>query len=395
MRPSDLGAYPCQGMVRMNTYGRDERRRALWRAGVSAPFGVLAGLLIAACVVEPADDIESRDGDLPIQQPIPGTRVPAPLPGAHCSIEVEGVGLVDMEEDYLPHVIQCENGAAGLEALKAQAVAARSVAYYAIETSGSICDSQDCQVYTCASEPGPLAYQAVEETSGIYLAYNNTLTYGFYVAGDPNSSPPTCVGVSGATEHWVTYNEGQTSTDVEQTALGFVHDPGDPGYGQNRGCMSQNGAHCLEDNNSYDYVDILRFYYGDDIEVIQAEGDCVLPLPGEGTGSSGDPETTGAEGTTSGGGADDSTGGGDESPDPDSGPGNDDDPLPPPGGTAGGGSGGGGGTSAETVDPGLPATFGESEDDGGCACRTRPASGSGSWWLLAGLGLLGRVRRRR
>ena len=53
---------------------------------------------------------------------------------AYCSISVTGHGSVDMELDYLPHVIACENNGAGLEALKAQAIAARSVAYYNMAT---------------------------------------------------------------------------------------------------------------------------------------------------------------------------------------------------------------------------------------------------------------------
>ncbi len=371
------------------------------RQGVAAPMAALlvvalAGMVGGACSIEPAEDagIEPRDGALPLKQPLAGTRVVAPIGGAHCEINVEGSGTLDMEEDYLPHVIQCENGGANLEALKAQAIAARSVAYYEMETSGSICDSQGCQVYSCGNNPEPIHYQAVHETSGIYLMYNETLTYGFYVAGDSDTAPPACVGVSGSTEGWVTYNEGLTGTDVEQTALGFIHDPSDFGYGQNRGCMSQWGARCLENNNGYDYLDILRFYYGDDIELIQAEGACVMELPGEGSDSSGeppDPTTDGGEVDT--GNETDTNGGGDDDPDPDSGGGSGDDL---PGGTAGTpGDDGGGTTGVDTVDPGLPGTFGESEDGGGCGCRADAGRGqSGAWWLLGGLWLWNRRRRR-
>lgn len=333
--------------------------------------------------------IEPRDAELPLSAPPAVAKVPAPLPGAHCEIDVDGVGTLDMEGDYLPHVIQCENGGANLEALKAQAIAARSVAYYAIETSGSICDSQGCQVYTCASSPSATAYQAVEETSGIYLMYNNTLTYGFYVAGDANTSPPSCVGVSGSTEGWVTYNEGNSGFDVEQTALGYIHDPGDAGYGQNRGCMSQNGAACLEDNNGYDYVDILRFYFGDDIILQQGEGSCVTPPPGEETTTGEPPTTSGAEGssgepplTT---GADGSTGV----------PSGDTGDEPPP---ADSGSEGSDGQATDgppnAVDPALPGTFGADDEAGGCACRSS-AQGRAPWWLLGVLGLVARRRRRR
>lgn len=357
---------------------------------------LLAGGTLVACQVQTNDDTAPRDGQLPLHNLPQATQVPAPLAGAHCSISVDGQGVLDIEEDYLPHVIQCENGGANLEALKAQAIAARSVAYYAIETSGSICDSQGCQVYSCGNTPQAIHHQAVEETSGQYLMFNSTLTYGFYVAGDPATPPPACMGdVNVGTEHWVTYNEGQSGFDVEQTELGFVHAPGDPGYGQNRGCMSQWGARCLENDNGYDHDDILRFYYGADVEVIQAEGACVMPLPGEGdsstgdvpgddttgamTGSDPDPESTGSPSTDGPG------------PDPDTG----DDGLPP------------GGTAADTdsaddpadgsvddgVDPALPTTFGQNDGEGSCACRSTESGGGGGWWMWLGV-LLWRRRRR-
>ena len=195
---------------------------------------------------------------------------------AYCSIVVDGVGEISMEDDYLPHVVTCENGGAGLEALKAQAIAARSVAYYAMASQGSICDGQACQVYTCSHAPTPEAIQAVEATRGQYLSYGGFLTYGFYVAGDPQTAEPSCAGDPAVgTEQWVTNNEGAQGSAVEQTPLGFIHDVDDYGYGQNRGCMSQWGARCLEDAAGYDHIDILRAYYGDDIEIVQAQGPCV------------------------------------------------------------------------------------------------------------------------
>ncbi|MBX3129862.1 MAG: hypothetical protein KF718_24310 [Polyangiaceae bacterium] len=197
--------------------------------------------------------------------------VVAPLAQAYCSITVQTKGVKSMEEDYLPRVITCENGGANLQALKAQAIAARSVAYYAIATSGSICDSQGCQVYTCGAQPQAKHYQAVQETAGMYLSYASMLTYGFYVAGDSAVQPPGCKDVGGTTTKYITYNQGKTGTGVTQTTLGWV---GPPGYGQNRGCMGQWGARCLENNNGYDYVQILRFYYGDDIQILKAPGPC-------------------------------------------------------------------------------------------------------------------------
>jgi MYXO-CTERM domain-containing protein len=367
--------------------------RCCARGSWVALVGLLASL--ACDVDEPGASgpgREPRDAELPLQAPPAVAKVPAPLAGAHCSIDVEGVGTLDMEEDYLPHVIQCENGGANLEALKAQAIAARSVAYYNIETSGSICDGQGCQVYSCGATPAAIHYQAVEETSGLYLNYNDTLTYGFYVAGDSNASPPLCVGVSGSTEGWVTYNEGLSGTNVVQTELGFVHDPGDSGYGQNRGCMSQWSARCLENDNGYDSLGILRFFYGDDIELTQAAGACVLPLPGEESTSGEPPVTTGVGDST--GEPPGSTGGGSEGPAADDGT----DPDPPLPGESGNGSEGGSGVAtdgpADDVDPALPGAFGEDEDSAGCACRSTAAPSTAAWWLLGVLGVAARRRRR-
>ncbi|NJK32065.1 MAG: hypothetical protein HC927_06400 [Deltaproteobacteria bacterium] len=234
----------------------------------------------AACVEEPEELVLRAD-----YTPGPYAYVKSPLDKAYCSVYVEGKGWKSMETDYLPRVITCENGGANLEALKAQAIAARSVAYYNMSEKGSICDSQGCQVYTCGKKPSAKAYQAVAETSGMYLSHDEVLTYGFYVAGDPNTNSPTCVGTPGVgTEGWVTYNKNKTGTGVKQTKLGWVFKPTDKGYGQNRGCMSQWGARCLENQAGYGYMDILRFYYGADIEVLEAQGACVVDhsgAPGE------------------------------------------------------------------------------------------------------------------
>ncbi|PRP92201.1 Stage II sporulation protein [Enhygromyxa salina] len=239
--------------------------------------------------------------------PAPSAWIPAPLPEAYCEILVEGKGVKDMETDYLPHVITCENGGANLEALKAQAIAARSVAYYYIANQGSVCDSQGCQVYTCGAEPSAAAYQAVEETSGMYLNFNGVLTYAFYVAGDPNTPAPSCVGdVDVGTEHWVTYNENMAGPDVEQTALGWVFEPDENGFGQNRGCMSQWGARCLENNNGYGYEDILRFYYGEDTNLTQAQGACIGEV-GDGDGDSGDGDSGDGDGDSGDGDGGDSS----------------------------------------------------------------------------------------
>jgi len=196
---------------------------------------------------------------------------------AFCSVNVRGIGWVDAETDYLPHVIQCENGGADLEALKAQAVAARSYMYYKMETSGSVADGTGDQVYSCGHTPQPIHLEAVSATAGQVLTYMGVTVCAFYVAGADPSNRGTCIATSGdsdptGTEHYVTYNEGLSGDDVEQTTLGLVH----PTNHRNRGCMSQWGARCLDEGGD-GYRDILRFYYGADIIFETAEGECVTP----------------------------------------------------------------------------------------------------------------------
>ncbi|HIN85723.1 MAG TPA: hypothetical protein EYN06_04510 [Myxococcales bacterium] len=193
---------------------------------------------------------------------------------AYCKAEVLGKGIKDVESDYLPRVVRCENGGAPLEALKAQAVAARSYLYYKLNTSGSIADGTSDQVYTCSAQPGAIHHQAVQETAGQVLRYKNTQVAAFYVAGAMPSTA-SCKPVAGDndwsnTEKYVTYNWGKSGSSLTQTSLGWV----DSGNDANRGCKSQNGAACLA-NNGWSYQDILKFYYGMDIIMDNAQGDCI------------------------------------------------------------------------------------------------------------------------
>ncbi len=220
---------------------------------------------------------------------------------AYCTATVTGVGDVDVENDYLPHVVMCENGGASFEALKAQAVAARSYLYYRLNGTGSIGDGTGDQVYTCGNQPGMAQYMAVAATSGQVLGYMGTQVAAFFVAG-AKQSPPSCTGGTNdptGTEHYVTYNQGKSGDTIDQTPLGFVS----PGNYANRGCLSQNGSDCLSDDGML-YDEILRFYYGEDIELVQALGACVT-APDTPDAGAGDGADAGA-----GGGGDGDLGGG-------------------------------------------------------------------------------------
>lgn len=213
----------------------------------------------------------------------------------YLNVEVHNVGstadsiVIPVESDYLPNVVQAENGAASLEALKAQAVAARSYLYYKLNNQGWISDGTEDQVYTPggSSTPGgsaPTANQllAVSSTAWEILRFRDTQVCAFYVAGTrPSTSGTAMYGVaeagdtpSSTTESYVTYNRGAAwgGTGYHQTTLGWVNS----GNYANRGAKSQNGADFLSDNG-WNYVDILRFYYGADIRLEMAK----IPSSGE------------------------------------------------------------------------------------------------------------------
>src|SRR5688500_6305532 len=104
----------------------------------------LAAVVLAACGGSISDGGGGDGGDVDAE-------VPSLM--ALCQVEVRGVGTLEVETDYLPHVVQCENGAASSAALEAQAIAARSYLYYKLERESSISDGQGDQVYSCGRDP--------------------------------------------------------------------------------------------------------------------------------------------------------------------------------------------------------------------------------------------------
>lgn len=261
---------------RGNHRGNHREHRARRKAGITgAGSGKLcmvffsAGCMIAAWMtagcMDTWDDYDRYDTH----------RLPVT---AYCEANVQGVGWVDVENDYIPRVVACENGAAPFEALKAQAVTARTYLYYKMDGQGSIADGQNDQVYTCGNQPQQIHYDAAAETAGQVIRYSGVTICSFYVAGAiPSTS--SCIPAPGDsdtfnTERYVTYNEGYSGDDVEQSTLGWV----DPSNVYNRGCMSQNGSSCLDSVRGYTYRQMLNFYYGEDISVVTAVGPCVDPV---------------------------------------------------------------------------------------------------------------------
>lgn len=177
------------------------------------------------------------------------------------------------DTNYIPNVVYFENGLASWEALKAQAVAARSYAFYRMETGGSIQNGTVDQVYYRPFAGGPSAIHlaAALATEGEVISFAGLQTAAFYVAG-AIPSLPNGFAIPGDpdptnTEKWVTYPHlfNKIGNQNLGTPLGFQGTPSNPFY-RNRGAMSQNGSDFLSDNGT-SYVDILKFYYGADIQL--------------------------------------------------------------------------------------------------------------------------------
>lgn len=83
------------------------------------------------------------------------------------SITVDGVGSIDFESNYLMGIAEMPSSFP-MEALKAQAVAARTYAYRYKQNGQSICTDEACQVYSAskAANPPDAWKQAVESTKG-------------------------------------------------------------------------------------------------------------------------------------------------------------------------------------------------------------------------------------
>ena len=106
------------------------------------------------------------------------------------------------------------------------------------------------------------------------------LIASFYVAGaipaGPfNPSDPSAIPNPGDpdptnTEQFVTYpyENGLVGGDNPGSTLGFIGTPTNPNW-PNRGAKSQNGADFLSDNSIH-YIDILKCYYGADIQLRSA-----------------------------------------------------------------------------------------------------------------------------
>ena len=102
---------------------------------------------------------------------------------------INGVNM----EDYIRGVIPYEmSGSWPLEALKAQAICARTYAYANLgkhKADGfDLCNTTDCQVYYGTGSANERTDQAVLETAGMYLTYAGELITAYYYSSNGGAS---------------------------------------------------------------------------------------------------------------------------------------------------------------------------------------------------------------
>lgn len=233
--------------------------------------------------------------------------------GGFCQVEVKRFGRLDLEKDYLPRVVWCENREApeaSFEALKAQAIAARTYALYRVYdyTSPGALDpghgtaSQSDQSYDCGTPSGASwerAQRAVAQTSGqVFInATTGHIVWGCYASGaDRDLRDATCRATSSHyTERHMTRNQGRAwgAPGFSQTTLGGVS-PSSSTY-NNHGCMGQKEANCLASAQGKSASEILRYFYGN-VRLVQLDAPC---FQAANTVAAGDRASSGVPPTTS------------------------------------------------------------------------------------------------
>lgn len=161
---------------------------------------------------------------------------------AHCAVHLEGKPI-DFER-YVAGVVWCEMGSrrnAGAEALKAQAIAARSVGYHSLEKTGKLpSNDQSGQVFSGGHCPRPVSHEvqaAVEQTRGVIMLAlaerSRVVAHPFYVDGSVVGGKDcnTSAGYISPLQPLVT-RPGEKSRQGDNSPA-------------NIGTMSQNGARCL------------------------------------------------------------------------------------------------------------------------------------------------------
>jgi hypothetical protein len=198
-------------------------------------------------------------------------------------------GRMRVEEEYLPGVVDCEiaHYTRSMAALEAQAIAARTYLARHLEARG-----RDARVpigphFQCWRRPiHARSRRAVERTQGVVLRHRGALINANYASGahrlrdDCTPRPPREHGYAHPswdamraawrrgqrfrsfpwTEVFVTDNRGRRGAEVVPTLQAGRHPT-------NRGALGQYAAICLAERQGLRAPEILRVFYGEDVDL--------------------------------------------------------------------------------------------------------------------------------
>lgn len=169
----------------------DGVQRSATNLGLNWPVQAISGqLYVDGQVVGKSLTLEPSDGSLTVWD---NTSYRGALRLTAKGNNFQIINVVDLES-YLRGVVAAEMpGSWPLEALKAQAVAARTYVLYSMKPTNTydICATTDCQKYRGVAEEHPNSDQAVFETAGQVLTYGGAFakTYFHSDSGGVLASP--------------------------------------------------------------------------------------------------------------------------------------------------------------------------------------------------------------
>jgi hypothetical protein len=184
---------------------------------VRAAAGVLP-LFLFGCLVEVGGLEEEEEVELERSMAV------AFNSQAICKVKVSGYGTVDVETEYVPRVVWCEMGNMRQEALKAQAIAARTFMYrlIAIRKYKTMKNGTSDQVYKASRCSGTIPQSflaAAAATAGqVMVQPGGHLHHGYYrgVTYKSCAKRPNCYGQPCMSQHGANAcaSKGHSSTQI-------------------------------------------------------------------------------------------------------------------------------------------------------------------------------------
>lgn len=161
--------------------------------------------------------------------------------------------VMDIEE-YLAGVIPSEiSDSSPMEALKAQAIAARTFALNRVRAGSGVDDTANCQAFRCERMASPNSRRAIEETAGVVMTYDGQLARVYFSSSNGGMTKRSGDVWQMHFPYYVSKEDPwDTSARMEHPSIKVSHGVG----------MSQVGA-VYAAKQGFSHTEILAFYYAE------------------------------------------------------------------------------------------------------------------------------------